>query len=187
MRPSSTILTASAPVDFASAMTRQTAIVFSTPQERAMLSGLAALGFDTGQIVHSVLSNACDSTGALWWIMRKKVGHTYGISEETSSALADPFSEPVPSGKQKAGGTESDIDDGSGGVAVDSDRPPVLLEDVDASKKRKRQQSVSQPQADIKSSGKKQAISPPPEFAIVPATPIAVEMVRCLRTCSSFY
>ncbi|PVF97966.1 Pkinase-domain-containing protein [Serendipita vermifera] len=174
MRPSSAILTASAPIDFVNAMTRQRAIVFSTPQERAMLSALAALGFDTGQIVHSVLTNACDSSGALWWIMRKKVGHTYGISEEqNSSALtADPFSEPAPSGKPRADVTGSDAEDG--GVAVDSNRPPVLLEDVDESKKRKR--SMSQTQPDVKPSGKKPAMSPPPEFAIVPATPIAAEM-----------
>ncbi|KAI0746748.1 hypothetical protein C8Q80DRAFT_1345139 [Daedaleopsis nitida] len=30
------------------------------------------LGLDTGQIVHSVLTDACDATGALWWMMKRR-------------------------------------------------------------------------------------------------------------------
>jgi len=37
-----------------------------------LLNALASLGFDTAQIVHSALSCACDSAGALWWVLRKK-------------------------------------------------------------------------------------------------------------------
>ncbi|KAF8479939.1 hypothetical protein JB92DRAFT_3274794 [Gautieria morchelliformis] len=60
------------PQDFISTLTTPAPIVFSTPLERELLNSLSALGFDTGQMVHSVLTDACDSSGALWWMMRKK-------------------------------------------------------------------------------------------------------------------
>ena len=59
-------------VDFMSMLTADTPVMFSTLDERRLLNTLASLGFDTAQIVHSVLSYACDSAGALWWILRKK-------------------------------------------------------------------------------------------------------------------
>lgn len=60
------------PQDFISTFITPAPIVFSTPLERELLNNLSALGFDTGQMVHSVLTDACDSSGALWWMMRKK-------------------------------------------------------------------------------------------------------------------
>lgn len=60
------------PQDFVSTLNTPAPIVFSTPLERELLNNLSALGFDTGQMVHSVLTDACDSSGALWWMMRKK-------------------------------------------------------------------------------------------------------------------
>ncbi|KAG6887735.1 hypothetical protein C0992_010922 [Termitomyces sp. T32_za158] len=59
-------------VDFASLLSTPTPIIFSTPVERDILNTLSILGFDTAQIVHSVLSDACDATGALWWMLKKK-------------------------------------------------------------------------------------------------------------------
>ncbi|KIJ36670.1 hypothetical protein M422DRAFT_782185 [Sphaerobolus stellatus SS14] len=58
--------------DFVSALNSPAPIVFSTPLERELLNKLSELGFDTGQMVHSVLTDACDCSGALWWMMRKK-------------------------------------------------------------------------------------------------------------------
>ena len=58
--------------DFASLLNTPAPIIFSTPQERNLLTGLSALGFDTAQIVHSVLSNACDAAGAVWWMLKRK-------------------------------------------------------------------------------------------------------------------
>ncbi|ORY30591.1 hypothetical protein BCR39DRAFT_558583 [Naematelia encephala] len=46
--------------------------LFSTVSERALLDSLAHLGFDTGQLMHSVTNNACDSSAATWWILRSK-------------------------------------------------------------------------------------------------------------------
>ncbi|KAF8523280.1 Pkinase-domain-containing protein [Hysterangium stoloniferum] len=60
------------PQDFIASLNTPTAIVFSTPLERELLSSLSILGFDTAQMVHSVLTNACDSSGALWWMTRRK-------------------------------------------------------------------------------------------------------------------
>lgn len=47
-------------------------MIFSTPVEQQLLNSLSSLGLDTGQIVHSVLSDACDSSGSLWWMLIKK-------------------------------------------------------------------------------------------------------------------
>ncbi|KZT03715.1 Pkinase-domain-containing protein [Laetiporus sulphureus 93-53] len=62
----------SAPPDFASLLNTPAPLIFSTSLERDLLNAMAALGLDTGQIVHSVLSDACDATGALWWLLKRK-------------------------------------------------------------------------------------------------------------------
>jgi hypothetical protein len=60
-------------INFASMLNTPTPIIFSTSLERELLSTLSALGFDTPQIVHSVLTDACDAAGAAWWILKKRV------------------------------------------------------------------------------------------------------------------
>lgn len=60
------------PQDFSSVLSTPAPIIFSTPLERDLLNSMSALGLDTGQIVHSVLSDACDATGALWWMLKRK-------------------------------------------------------------------------------------------------------------------
>lgn len=45
---------------------------FSTTSEKRLLESLSLLGFDIGQIMHSVNSDACDASSALWWMMREK-------------------------------------------------------------------------------------------------------------------
>ncbi|KAF8955397.1 hypothetical protein BDZ97DRAFT_1858229, partial [Flammula alnicola] len=67
-------------LDFMSLLTART--------PRHLLNTLALLGFDTAQIVHSVLSYACDASGALWWMLRKK-GEKPVLEdgESTSAAL----------------------------------------------------------------------------------------------------
>jgi hypothetical protein len=47
-------------------------MIFSTPVEQRLLNSLSGLGFDTGQMVHSVLSDACDSSGSLWWMLIRR-------------------------------------------------------------------------------------------------------------------
>ncbi|KAG6809950.1 hypothetical protein H0H92_013941 [Tricholoma furcatifolium] len=78
-------------VDFASLLSTPTPIIFSTPAERELLNTLSILGFDTAQIVHSVLSDACDAAGAVWWLLKKKVEKRH-IEEGN-----DPLSSSLPS------------------------------------------------------------------------------------------
>lgn len=86
------------PQDYASLLTTSAPLLFSTPLERGLLTSLSTIGFDTGQIVHSVLTDACDSTGAIWWLLKKKaerreVAESRRIAEErrkTFEALDDP-------------------------------------------------------------------------------------------------
>jgi hypothetical protein len=80
------------PQHYASLLTVQAPLLFTTPLERTLLSSLSALGFDTGQIVHSVLTDACDSNGALWWLLKKKaerreVAEERRIAEERRKTL----------------------------------------------------------------------------------------------------
>lgn len=60
------------PIDFSSLLGTNRPVMFSTEPERRLLNSLSGLGLDTAQIVHSVLSHACDSAGAMWWMLRRK-------------------------------------------------------------------------------------------------------------------
>ncbi|KAH8823188.1 Pkinase-domain-containing protein [Flagelloscypha sp. PMI_526] len=78
--------------DFASLQQKKAALLFSTSQERELLNTLSLIGLDTGQIVHSVLTDACDASGAIWWMLsRKWEGKAATVDENpfviTSSAL----------------------------------------------------------------------------------------------------
>lgn len=75
------------PQDFASLLKTPTPIIFSTPAERELLNALSALGFDTAQIVHSVLSDACDAAGAIWWMLMRK--HEKRIVDEVRASSAE--------------------------------------------------------------------------------------------------
>ena len=179
-------------MDFVGAMTRQVAVVFSTPQERAMLSTLAALGFDTGQIVHSVLSDACDSAGALWWIMRKKVGRGFALPEElsagvrTGNTVAEPlldlasFEGPKKSMERSLSEMDGEVADAEQeadeSIAVIGARPTVLLDDVDSSKKKRRHHNDPREEKERPIDGSVLK-TPPPDLSVVPATPIAAEEV----------
>lgn len=44
----------------------------STPADEALLVTLGALGFEVGQISHSVRTHACDASGALYWLLKRK-------------------------------------------------------------------------------------------------------------------
>ncbi|KAJ7054108.1 hypothetical protein C8F01DRAFT_1163958 [Mycena amicta] len=74
-------------VNFASLLSTPAPVIFSTPLERDLLNTLSLLGFDIPQLVHSVLSDACDATGALWWMLKRK----------TEKRSMDPSSEEVTS------------------------------------------------------------------------------------------
>jgi len=58
--------------NFATLLDSPAPMIFSSAVEQRLLNSLSSLGFDTGQIVHSVLSDACDSSGSLWWMLIRK-------------------------------------------------------------------------------------------------------------------
>lgn len=60
------------PQDFASLLNSPAPIIFGTKFERELLNSLSSLGFETGQIVHSVLSDACDAASAIWWMLMRR-------------------------------------------------------------------------------------------------------------------
>ncbi|OBZ78190.1 Serine/threonine-protein kinase MARK2 [Grifola frondosa] len=64
--------TPSPPQDYSSLLNTPAPIIFSTPLERELLNSMSQIGLDTGQIVHSVLTDACDATGALWWMLKRR-------------------------------------------------------------------------------------------------------------------
>ncbi|KAL6298021.1 hypothetical protein BKA93DRAFT_106695 [Sparassis latifolia] len=74
--------------DFSSLLITPAPIIFSTPLERDLLNSLSNLGLDTGQIVHSVLTDACDATGALWWLLKRKAERK-ALEEGTSKSTPD--------------------------------------------------------------------------------------------------
>lgn len=62
------------PIDYVSLLLTTSAApaLLSTPDEQALLQQLTLLGFDAGQVAHSVRTSACDSCSAIWWMLRRK-------------------------------------------------------------------------------------------------------------------
>lgn len=59
-------------VDYLALLSTPAPAPLSTPLEQALLDSLTTLGFDTGQIVHSITTDACDASGAVWWMLKRK-------------------------------------------------------------------------------------------------------------------
>ena len=132
-------------IDFVSLLTASTPVMFSTPDERRLLNTLASLGFDTAQIVHSVLSYACDSAGALWWMLRKKE-EKMAFEDVTHTALNVPISlDPT--------------------ISKTEPRPTDELRETKQKKKKKTNAGV---QTDAQTQ-KEELVAP--QFAFVPPTP----------------
>ncbi|KAG9311425.1 Pkinase-domain-containing protein [Chiua virens] len=139
--------------DFACLLNTPAAIIFSTPAERELLNALSAMGFDTAQIVHSVISDACDSAGALWWMLIRK--HEKRILDEVRATSPDLVTEQV--GEGSGSKRQKDKD-------KDSERP---------SGSRKRHKRGIAVQTEEPSPG-----PVPPEFALVPPTPTGTLAAR---------
>ncbi|KAH9896849.1 Pkinase-domain-containing protein [Cubamyces lactineus] len=80
------------PQDFSSLLRTPAPLIFSTPLERDLLNSMSALGLDTGQIVHSVLNDACDATGALWWMLKRRAERK-AAEEAVQGPAAEPAAE----------------------------------------------------------------------------------------------
>ena len=77
--------------DYLTQLNQERAKLFSRPAEKHLLEQLAALGFDLGQLVHSVTSDACDASAAMWWILRMKQidrGETDEVIDARNSSAA---------------------------------------------------------------------------------------------------
>jgi hypothetical protein len=60
------------PEDYMLKLNETRAEPFTTPSEKYLLNQLSEIGFNIGQITHSVTNNACDSSAAAWWMLRAK-------------------------------------------------------------------------------------------------------------------
>jgi hypothetical protein len=191
-RPSSSAALPSTPVpDFLSAMqkTKSADVVFSTPVERELLNVLAGLGFDTAQIVHSVLSDACDSAGAVWWMLRKKVIANGGLnlpdrnSQGPGLFNTGVFADmPVKKSKETIVEVEREEEEKEARRA-----DPTCAESGDAKKKRRereKEKDKDREREQEREGGKDKRNGPPaglatvtgsgagPDFALVPPTPV---------------
>ena len=59
-------------LDYTVQLLEERPAVFSTAMEKQLLDSFKMLGIDTEQMQHSVKSNACDPSAAMWWILRSK-------------------------------------------------------------------------------------------------------------------
>ncbi|PWN29196.1 Pkinase-domain-containing protein [Jaminaea rosea] len=82
------------PVDYCALLEQQAPALFSTPLEQGLLHQLGSLGMDVGQIVHSILTDACDASAAMWWLLKSKVEER----QETERFLAPSGVTPSSSG-----------------------------------------------------------------------------------------
>ncbi|KAI9063664.1 Pkinase-domain-containing protein [Trametes sanguinea] len=89
------------PQDFSSLLHTPAPLIFSTPLERDLLNSMSNLGLDTGQIVHSVLNDACDATGALWWMLKRKAERK-AAEEATKQASEEPTPAEAPEEQERA-------------------------------------------------------------------------------------
>ena len=76
------------PEDYLAQLNAQREQSFSTPSERYLLDQLSGLGFDVGQLMHSVKSDACDSSAGTWWMLRQKQLDRGETDEMISAKLA---------------------------------------------------------------------------------------------------
>ncbi|KAL8291782.1 hypothetical protein RQP46_002040 [Phenoliferia psychrophenolica] len=61
------------PIDYLALLSTPSPNALSTTAEKELLDSLTTLGFDTGQIIHSIMTDACDSSGAIWWMLKRKL------------------------------------------------------------------------------------------------------------------
>ncbi|KAJ7040690.1 Pkinase-domain-containing protein [Mycena alexandri] len=112
---------------FASLLSAPAPVIFSTPLERELLNSLSALGFDIAQIVHSVLTDACDASGAVWWMVRRGRERRVleGVNGEGIVMSPAAIDEPVATGK----GKEKEREKGKG-KATEKDSGYITANDL---------------------------------------------------------
>jgi len=101
-------------VDYLEQLREAAPIFFTMDDEKDLLRSLEVLGFDVGQMKHSVLSDACDCSAAIWWMLRAKQqqkeeyeryqmeGLPGGLPAEQPALRVQPVVAPITSNDRKA-------------------------------------------------------------------------------------
>lgn len=150
------------PQDFSSVLNTPAPIIFSTSLERDLLNSMSALGLDTGQIVHSVLSDACDATGALWWMLKRKAERRL-VEEGAKSSGADVTESPE----------EMKPKDDITQARREESRKQERSKEKESSERRSRDTPTRSPIP----AALTQAVSAP-ELQLIPPTPVAASTIR---------
>lgn len=118
------------PVDYVSQLSNLQPATFSSAVEQNLLHQLSSLGMDVGQMVHSVVNDACDASGAMWWmLLRKAKDRTIDMlpsSPSVSNHAYTPVEQPL---SCPAADTSNAKGLGLEPIAVDMHRPPVPVKD----------------------------------------------------------
>ncbi|CBQ69506.1 related to ser/thr protein kinases [Sporisorium reilianum SRZ2] len=130
------------PVDYVSQLADLQPATFSTSVEQNLLHQLSTLGMDVGQMVHSVVTDACDASGAVWWMLLRKAKER----QKEQPAINSPINEAAPL-TTAAPSVPSDTDLSAAPVPVDTQPPPVPFKDParwseDKSRSRERSNSL---------------------------------------------
>lgn len=59
-------------IDYLSMLEQHQSAQFESSSDQKLLDAMDALGLDVGQVKHSVTEEACDATGAIWWMLKRK-------------------------------------------------------------------------------------------------------------------
>ena len=148
-------LTPLPPQDFSSLLNTPAPMIFSTLLERQLLNSLSMIGFDTGQIVHSVLCDACDASGAVWWMLKRK-SEKKALEEDHAKLIASATLEHVQTDSAKEREVEKGRDT-ENERAKEKERQPKRGVSVQT------EITSAQPLLSLAQSA--------PELAFVPATP----------------
>ncbi|GAA6057153.1 hypothetical protein JCM3770_003989, partial [Rhodotorula araucariae] len=132
--------------------------LLSSPADQALLGLLAEVGFDAGQVAHSVRTSACDACAAAWWMLRRKrdeaevaagVGASVSRASSVRSAARDGRGrrstlgvQPEPDDEERSSASDSSLDSDSDSGAEDAflarPAPPgVALPDTIAEEERR--------------------------------------------------
>ncbi|CDW95763.1 hypothetical protein [Sporisorium scitamineum] len=129
------------PVDYVSQLADLQPATFSTSVEQNLLHQLSTLGMDVGQMVHSVVTDACDASGATWWMLLRKAKDR----QKEQPAINSPINEAAPL-TAITPSVPSDADLGVTPVPVNTQPPPVPFKDparMSEDKTRSRERSNS--------------------------------------------
>lgn len=149
-------------VDYASMLDGGEPEPFNTSLEKTLLDSVSAIGMDAGQMIHSIKTNACDCSAAIWWQLKRKAEDKADTMSEGGSFTRSPAE--VISRRAKAS-TDTQLDSpqikrSTSPVAIRSSR----IEELNAVSSRKalheRRNSIPSPGSPlVKPTSRKRSIS----------------------------